>query len=165
VRGLDYYTRTVFEVVSGISGRRTRSLGGGRYDDLVGELGGQPVPGIGFAIGEDRLLSVLPESFRTQVTAAPPLVVVALGAAAEEEALRLAEEVRTGGRECLLESGRGLKAALKRADRLGARRVLLLGDDELAGGEVTVKDLAAGTQRRVRRDALAAAWEDGDGES
>jgi histidyl-tRNA synthetase len=157
VRGLDYYTDTVFEVAAQGLGAQDAILGGGRYDDLVGQLGGPRIPGIGFAIGEDRLLDVVPEAFRKRSVPAPALLVVPVGEVPAAEVLSLCEEIRQGGRRCLGElTGRSLKANLKRADRLGARYVLILGEEELASGSVTVRDLAAGTQRRVSRSDLEA---------
>jgi histidyl-tRNA synthetase len=162
VRGLDYYTDTVFEIVSRDLGAQDALCGGGRYDELVADLGGPRIPSIGFAIGEDRLIDVLPKAFREGVTAAPPVVVAAVGAGQERVALELAEQLRAAGIACELEAGgRSLKNALKRADRLGARWVALVGESEAAAGTATLKDLKAGGQREVPRGDLAAALEGG----
>jgi histidyl-tRNA synthetase len=155
VRGLDYYTRTVFEIVASGLGSQDAIVGGGRYDRLISDLGGPEVPGIGFAIGEDRLIDVLPEAFRRNVLPKPPVFVAALGGVDLGEALAVAEELRAAGVAAIAElASRSPKTALKRADRLGARLVILVGDDEQAAGEVTFKNLASGEQRRVPRSEV-----------
>ncbi len=159
VRGLDYYLRTVFEVVSPQLGTNTVLCGGGRYDRLISDLGGPAVPGVGFAIGEDRLVEVLPAGFRDTVLARPTLYVVPLGAAAEDRALELARGwVRAGVPVEIEITRRSLKAALKRADRDGFRAVAMVGDDELASGTATVRDLAAGSQTAVPFGDVPAWW-------
>ncbi|HVN75653.1 MAG TPA: histidine--tRNA ligase [Thermoanaerobaculaceae bacterium] len=159
VRGLDYYLRTVFEVVSPQLGASTVLCGGGRYDRLIADLGGPIVPGVGFAIGEDRLVEVLPAAFRDAVLARPALYLVPLGVAAEERALGLARDwVRAGIPVEIEITRRSLKAALKRADRDGFRAVAMLGDDELRAGTVTVRDLAAGSQTAVGAGDVPAWW-------
>jgi len=155
VRGLDYYTRTVFEIVSEGLGAQDAIVGGGRYDGLVEELGGPALPGIGFAIGEDRLIDVLPEAFAREVSTAPTVHVLSVGAVAVEEALAAAEVLRASGHAVVAEfGGRSLKSALKRADRSGARWVIIIGDDELAADEMTVRDLEVGEQTRIPHDEL-----------
>jgi histidyl-tRNA synthetase len=157
VRGLDYYTRTVFEITAAGLGAQDAIVGGGRYDRLVADLGGPAVPGIGFAIGEDRLLDVLPAAFRERAARRPAAFVVAVGGAGPEEAVAFAEELRQAGVAATAElAGRSLGAAMKRADRSGARWAALLGDDEVAAGEVTVKDLGGGSQERLPRSAAVA---------
>jgi histidyl-tRNA synthetase len=152
VRGLDYYTRTVFEITAGGLGSQDAVVGAGRYDRLISDLGGPEVPAIGFAIGQDRLVHILPEEFRRGVLPPPPVAVVVVGEVGFAEALDLAEALRARGVTAVPElSSRSLKAALKRADRHGSRFVLILGDEELAAGEVTVKDLRSGEQRRLPR--------------
>lgn len=152
VRGLDYYTRTVFEIVSEGLGAQNAIVGGGRYDGLISDLGGPEVPGIGFAIGQDRLIEVLPQSFRDQVVPPQPVLVVPVGEVSAAESLAVAEELRAAGLNATAElSGRSLGAALKRADKLNRRWVVLLGDEELAAGEVSLKDMDSGEQRRLSR--------------
>lgn len=152
VRGLDYYTGTVFEITAEGLGAQDAVCGGGRYDGLISELGGPEVPGIGFAIGEDRLLDVLPESFRERHLPPAPVLVAAVGGVDLGETLALAQELRAVGVDTSAElASRSVKNSLKRADRLGARVVLLLGDDELAAGEVTWKALSTGEQERLGR--------------
>ncbi len=155
VRGLDYYTRTVFEISSAALGAQDAILGGGRYDGLVSELGGAPEPGIGFAIGQDRLIDVLPDSFRSAVRPAAPVLVVPIGDETLVEALQLAEELRDGGLDVVTElRARAMKAALGRADRLGARWVVLVGTSELESGMITVKDFADNEQFETPRAEL-----------
>lgn len=158
VRGLDYYTRTVFEIEAAGLGAQNAIVGGGRYDGLVGEVGGADVPAIGFAIGLDRLIDILPESFQESVARAPSVVVVPAGSVSSLAALQLAEELRREGVAAESElGGRSVKAALRRADRSGAAAVVLLGDDELDSGQVTIKNFRSGEQIAVERTALAAA--------
>lgn len=157
VRGLDYYTKTVFEIVSESLGAQNAIVGGGRYDNLLADLGGPDLPGIGFAIGQDRLVESLPESFKEASVAAAAARVIAIDPVDRREAMALASELRRQGLGATVDFGGGrMKAALKRADRAGVRFVLLLGEDELAGGGVTCRDLRAGEQRFVSRDEIAA---------
>ena len=152
VRGLDYYTRTVFEIVSEDLGAQDAIVGGGRYDGLLAQLGGPDLPGIGFAIGEDRLVEVLPETTRLGAVPRAPALVIPVGAVGTGEVLELADEMRRQGLSAEAElSGRSLKAALKLADRRGCRFAILLGDEELVSGEVTLKQLATGEQWRIPR--------------
>lgn len=159
VRGLDYYLRTVFEVVSPELGANTVLCGGGRYDRLIADLGGPAIPGVGFAIGEDRLVEVLPAAFREAVLARPRLYVVPLGTAAQERVLELAVAwIRDGVPVEVEVAGRSLKAALKRADREGFRMVAMVGEDELRAGTVSVRDLAAGSQSSLELAAVPQWW-------
>ncbi len=159
VRGLDYYLRTVFEVISPKLGANTVLCGGGRYDRLIADLGGPAIPGVGFAIGEDRLIEVLPASFREAVLSQPRLYLVPIGDAAQERVLELARDwVREGVPVEIEVSGRSLKAALKRADREGFRVVAMLGDDELRAGLVSVRDLTAASQSTLQFAALPPWW-------
>ena len=164
VRGLDYYTRTVFEIVyrprSGEAGSRHVLCGGGRYDGLVEELGGASTPGVGFGLGVERLVATLEaEGLSVPFEPGRPPVVVfvgAVGAAGAVEGLRVARRLRRAGLVAvsdLLE--RSVKAQFKAADRLGARFVVLVGEEELAAGEATVRDLASGEQKRVPLDKVA----------
>jgi len=156
VRGLDYYTGTVFEIVSEGLGAQDAIVGGGRYDGLVEELGGHPLPAIGFAIGEDRLLDVLPRDLALELAPGAPITVVTAGNVATDEALSVAETLRGSGLAVTAELGtRSVKAALKRAHRSGSRWVVLIGEDEIAGGTVTVRDLGSAEQTQVSREELA----------
>jgi histidyl-tRNA synthetase len=147
VRGLDYYTRTTFEVTSGALGAQNSVLGGGRYDGLVKELGGPDVPGIGFALGMERLVLALPAP---AAEARCEVFLAALTPAALDRVLLLQRALRARGRRVLIDhEGRGLKSQMKRADKLGARVVALLGEDELARGEWMLRDMAGSRQEAV----------------
>jgi len=153
VRGLDYYTRTTFEILAGNIGAQNAILGGGRYDGLVKQLGGPDRVGIGFAAGIERLVLAMPEE--TRDGGRRPLFVAAMGDAARESALSLLRDLRRAGLEAHMEyEGRSIKSQMKRADRLQAAFALILGDDELASGAVSVKNMASGEQARVPRDAV-----------
>ncbi|MCU0293009.1 MAG: histidine--tRNA ligase [Thermoanaerobaculaceae bacterium] len=159
VRGLDYYLRTVFEVVSPRLGTNAVLCGGGRYDRLISDLGGPSLPGSGFAIGEDRLVDVLPEPFKERVLGARRLYLVPLGAPAQAEVLALAREWSRAGVTVEVElTGRSLKSALKRADKEGFAAVAILGDDELAGGVVAIRDLVASSQQVMAAAAVPDWW-------
>jgi histidyl-tRNA synthetase len=160
VRGLDYYTRTTFEAISTAVGAQSAVAAGGRYDGLVEALGGTAIPGTGFAIGVDRLaLALEATKFVSQADAA----LVALGDAAMRRAMTLAAEMRASGlRVELLSPGRGLKALLRRADRIGARYAVIIGDNELGRGTAMLRDLKTSTQSEVAQSDLIAALR-GDG--
>jgi histidyl-tRNA synthetase len=155
VRGLDYYTRTTFEVISTAVGAQSAVAAGGRYDGLVESLGGAAVAGSGFAIGVDRLVLALEAAkFVSHADAA----LVALGDAAMRRAMKLAAEMRRGGlRVEVLSPGRGLKALLRRADKIGARYAVIIGDNELARATAMLRDLKTSTQSEVAQDDLIAA--------
>ena len=148
VRGLDYYQRTVFEVVASGLGAQNAILGGGRYDGLVEALGGPSVPGIGFAIGMERLLAVVPPDRGRKGTT--DVVAVALGKEGWEGAVDLVRRLRRVGIRAVMPlRERPMGAQLKRADRLGARYALFIGANELASGQFGLKDLASGEQVTV----------------
>jgi histidyl-tRNA synthetase len=152
VRGLDYYTRTAFEIVSGALGAQNTVLGGGRYDGLVKDLGGPDLTGIGFALGLERLAMLVPavaEEGRCQVFLMP------LVPPAFDPALLAQRELRRAGVRALVDhERRGLKSQMKRADRLGARFAALLGEDELGRGVWTVRDLSGSSQEEVPQGRL-----------
>jgi histidyl-tRNA synthetase len=153
VRGLDYYTRTTFEILAGNIGAQNAILGGGRYDGLVKQLGGPDRVGIGFAAGIERLVLAMPEEAGGERRR--PIFVAAMGETARESALGLLRDLRRAGLEAHMEyEGRSLKSQMKRADRLKAAFALILGDDELAAGEVSVKDMSTSGQSRVARGAI-----------
>jgi histidyl-tRNA synthetase len=158
VRGLDYYTRTTFEFTvpdgSGL-GTQNAMLGGGRYDGLSEMLGGPKAPGIGFAIGEDRLILTLQAQAEEAAVQKMDVFIAPMGVERNAEALRLAQELRRAGLS--VEVGDGtfrLKKSFEAADKL-ARRMVILGEDEVASGILTVKDFAAGEQTKVPRSELA----------
>ena len=152
VRGLDYYMRTTFEVVHGSLGAQNSVLGGGRYDGLAESLGSKvPAPGIGFSIGEDRLvMSVEGE----QRPAALDLFIAALGDPALRHATLMAREYRLAG--CSVEVGEGkLKRSLETANKIGARHVLIIGDNEMSAGRYALKNMTSGEQLELTRDEIA----------
>jgi histidyl-tRNA synthetase len=159
VRGLDYYTGTTFEFVHDLLGAQSGIGGGGRYDGLMGEIGGQDITGIGFGIGLDRALLaveaegvVIPESFISD------LFIIPMGAAAKSTALKYAADLRAAGFKIELAFGdRALKTAMKMADKSGARYSLVIGDEEMASGVVEVKEMSSGSVNSVRLNALASA--------
>lgn len=160
VRGLDYYTRTVFEMVhTAPGGERVVCGGGGRYGDLIRELGGPPTEGIGFAMGLERLLSTMvAEGCPFPEEKECDLCLVSMGDAAGVTAFRLANALRGAGifAQCDL-MGRSVKAQMKYANKTGARYVIVLGDDELAKGEGMLKPMNGGEQRPVALEAEAIA--------
>jgi len=155
VRGLDYYTRTTFEFTHGGLGAQNALLGGGRYDGLSEAIGGPKAPGIGFAMGEDRLVLTL----LAQHEAAPELAhayIAPLGEGLNPAALALAKELRRQGLRIELgEGGFRLKKSFEAADKT-SRRIVILGEDELQSGILTVKTFATGMQTKVDRVELAA---------
>ncbi len=163
VRGLDYYTLTVFEVSAPGLGAQDAIVGGGRYDTLIEQLGGAACPAVGFAIGEDRLIEALRGSAKWPAPGYPRVHVIGIGVS-PAESLSLAEELREQTREMREErlrvsielGDRSLKAALRRASEQSRRFAVLLGASELAAGTATIKDLHSGEQRTVPRAELAA---------
>ena len=156
VRGLDYYTRTTFEFVHDGLGAQSAVGGGGRYDGLAEEIGGPALPGIGWALGVDRtVLALAAEGVVPAVPSLCEVFVVPLGDAARRRAVGLVAALRTGGVATDLAYGdRGLKGAMKAADRSGARYAVVLGDRDLAVGTAQLKDLRDGTQTAVPLDDL-----------
>jgi histidyl-tRNA synthetase len=156
VRGLDYYTRTVFEWTTDRLGAQSTVCAGGRYDGLVEQLGGRPTPAAGFAIGLERLIELLAIQGAASQPHQPELFVAVAQPTAQAAALQLAERMRDAGWRVTCHcGGSSLKSQLKQADRSGARLALLLGEDELARGQVQVKDLrGAGEQWSVAAGEL-----------
>src|SRR5450759_461253 len=149
VRGLDYYTQTTFEVLAGQIGAQNALLGGGRYDGLVKKLGGPDRVGNGFAAGVERLVLALPDAMALPEKR-PDVFIAALGEPARESALTLLRDLRRAGVNAQVEyEGRSLKSQMKRADRLKAPLVFILGEDELARGEVSVRRMATSSQESV----------------
>ncbi len=156
VRGLDYYTRTTFELVHDGLGAQSAVGGGGRYDGLAEAIGGPPVPGIGWALGVERtLLALRAEGLPAPTEPAPGVFVVPLGAEAKAFAVGLVGRLRAGGVASDLAYGdRGMKGAMKAADRSGATYAVVLGDRDLAEGVAQVKDLRDGSQTPVPLEKL-----------
>ncbi|MCW5942628.1 MAG: histidine--tRNA ligase [Fimbriimonadaceae bacterium] len=155
VRGLDYYTETVFEVHSERLGAQTALCGGGRYDDLVEELGGSPTPSVGVGIGIERALMVVEELGSLPVEEGPLAFAVAAGPETATFVRALARTLRDEGIACMVDVGeKSLKSQMKQVDRANARYALIVGESEVAGDRVTVRDLVSGTQSDVSRDEL-----------
>jgi histidyl-tRNA synthetase len=156
VRGLDYYTRTTFEITSPVLGAQNALCGGGRYDGLIEMLGGpKGIKGIGFALGEDRFIDAIVEAKTIDATRAVDVFIAWMGENAYSEAVRLARVLREAGRVVELPAEEmKFRKAFERADKISARYVLILGDDEIASKQVTVKRLADGSQERMAEGAL-----------
>ena len=159
VRGLDYYTRTAFEFTHGELGAQNALLGGGRYDGLSEAIGGPAAPGIGFAIGEDRFVMALApsEAAKRASSRAADCYLAPLGPGMNAQAARLGRELRAQNISVELgdESFR-LKKSFETAEKLGIRKVIIIGENEVADDQFTVKDLSSGEQQKVARGALAA---------
>lgn len=154
VRGLDYYTRTTFEVTSEHLGAQKAVAAGGRYDGLVEEFGGPPTPGIGFAIGMERLTTLLRDN-EGVVEPFPDVYIVPIGEKATKEAFLIAGRLRARGLWAEAGyDGSSLRSQLRKADRLSSRYVLILGDDELSSGRVKWKNLRDGSQGEVDINGL-----------
>jgi histidyl-tRNA synthetase len=154
VRGLDYYTRTTFEFQHGGLGAQNALLGGGRYDGLSEAIGGPRAPGIGFAIGEDRLVLTLQAQIEAAKATRADAYIAPMGESMNASALALARELRAA--RLRIELGDGsfrLKKSFETADKL-ARKIVILGEDEAASGILTVKDFATGEQTKVPRADL-----------
>jgi histidyl-tRNA synthetase len=152
VRGLDYYTRTVFEVQPRDEGGAQSALGGGgRYDDLIEELGGKPTPAIGFAVGMERIVLNLKEQGITPPALdAQGIYVAYVGDEAKAEAIKLTAELRSAGMPVCWSSGsKSLKAQMRQANALGAECAFIFGDDEVKSGTVMYRDLVEGEQWEV----------------
>ncbi len=155
VRGLDYYMRTTFEIVHGSLGAQNSVLGGGRYDGLAESLGSKiHSPGIGFSIGEDRLVMSVGGEGSTQVD----LFIASMGEAAFRHASLLVAELRRLGASVELPPEGKLKRLLELANKLGAKQTLILGDNEIQSGNYTLREMASGSQRTVKRDELISIW-------
>jgi histidyl-tRNA synthetase len=154
VRGLDYYTKTTFEIISSKLGAQDAILGGGRYDDMMKVFGGPDICGIGFAMGMERFLSVVPdEASRDRF-----LYLAYLGDEAKKKSMQLAREFRKADVECLVEyRERGLKNQMSRANKLGASWVLIIGEEELRKECYPLKDMASGKQQNLALDEIMAA--------
>ncbi len=157
VRGLDYYTRTVFEFVSRDIGAQGTVCGGGRYNDLVEEVGGKPTPAVGFGLGLERLLLVLENTGKlTAPLEVPDLFLVTVGDDAIKKVVFLASELRQKGIKTEYDLiGRGVKAQMKYADKVGARYVAVIGEDELVSLQAEIKNMATGESVKVAFEDFA----------
>lgn len=156
VRGLDYYTKTAFEFVTTKIGAQGTVCGGGRYDHLVEELGGPPIPGVGFGLGIERLL-LLMEANQIEIPEAekPEVFVAVVGEAAKAFGLKLCRQLRQKGVIAEMDTlARNIKGQFKYADRLGARYTLVIGEDELTKGVVSLKDMSRSEQREIAIDKI-----------
>jgi len=147
VRGLDYYTRTTFELVTGLLGAQSAVAAGGRYDGLISDLGGPSIPGIGFAMGLERVALLLQEE---SLSRRPDLFIAALGDGARERAFSLACELQRCGVAVELDyEGKSLKSQMRRSDKLRSRFTLIIGETELAKGTAMLKEMDSGDQFEV----------------
>ncbi len=154
VRGLDYYTRTAFEITTKLLGAQNAIAGGGRYDRLIKELGGPDIPGIGFAIGIERLISLLPmkdEEFATH----PHLFIAALGDEAQEFAYTLCNHLRIQGIRTEMDySGKSLKSQMRRSNKFNSRYTLILGEREIQEKKAELRNMKKGTQETLSLDNI-----------
>jgi len=154
VRGLDYYTRTTFEVLAGALGAQDAVAGGGRYDGLVEALGGPDQPGVGFAVGLDRLMELLSERSH-DFEKLPHLFIAALGANAQARTFPWMQELR--GKRVRTEMDfcdRSLKAQMRRANKLGASYVLIVGDREISEGRAVLRNLDTKEQQEISLEGV-----------
>jgi histidyl-tRNA synthetase len=159
VRGLDYYTGTTFEFVHELLGAQSGIGGGGRYDGLMAELGGQSLSGIGFGLGVDRaLLAAEAEGVINENSFVSDLFIIPLGDAAKEMAMKIAHHLRNANKSVEIAFGdRALKGAMKGADKSGARYVIVLGDSEISSATVELKEMKTGATSSVKIDSLISA--------
>ena len=156
VRGMDYYNRTVFEWVTDRIGAQSTIAGGGRYDGLFAMLGGKPTPACGFGLGMERIILTM-QAFGRTAAQEPHAFLVHAGEAASREAWRLAEAIRDAGLSCVLGAGGSFKSQMKKADASAAPFAIILGDDEVAAGKVTLKPLRGGGEQVLLSPAEAIA--------
>lgn len=157
VRGLDYYTRTVFEFVSTDIGAQGTVCGGGRYDGLIEELGGPHVPSLGFGLGTGRLLMLLEaQGIELPVPSGCDIYIAPMGENASYEAAAIVADLRAGGISAQTDVvGRSLKAQMKFADKIGAKYTMVLGDDEIASGKAKIKNMDSGEATETELEGLA----------
>ena len=156
VRGLDYYTKTVFEFVSGDIGAQSTVCGGGRYDGLIAQLGGPAVQSVGFAMGLERLMMVLTaQNAEFPPVASCDIYFVPMNSDAQIYATKLCSDLRSEGFEALSDiNGRGMRAQLKYANKIGAKFTCVLGDDEINGDTLRIKNMASGEETEVKKNSL-----------
>ena len=161
VRGLDYYTGTTFEFVHELLGAQSGIGGGGRYDGLMEQLGGQSLSGIGFGLGVDRaLLAAEAEGVIGSDSFVSDLFIIPLGETAKLQALTIASALRARGKKVEIAFGdRALKGAMKGADKSGAMHVIVVGDSEISSGTVLLKEMKSGAETSVKIDSLFEALE------
>ena len=157
VRGLDYYTKTAFEFITTKIGAQGTVCGGGRYDHLIEEIGGPDMPGVGFGLGKERLLMMMELSGHDFGGEKGPQIFLAwIGDEAREYSVRLLHELRSKGIRAEMDTReRNLKGQMKYANKLGAAYTAVIGEDEVASGEITLKNMETSEQTKVRREDLA----------
>jgi histidyl-tRNA synthetase len=162
VRGLDYYTKTVFEIQPADGGSQSALGGGGRYDDLIAMIGGKPVPGIGFAAGLERIvLNLKTQNIGVPPAARPVVYIACMGEDARVEAVKLAAALRSESISLLISSGdRSLKSQLRNANNAGVRYAAIIGGDEMKAGTAMVRNMETGEQQEMRPDELVAILKD-----
>ena len=151
VRGLDYYTRTVFEIQPQEEGAQSAIVGGGRYDDLIEELGGKPTPAVGFATGIERIiLNLVRQEAAMPPASGPAAFIASLGREARTEAVKLASELRSAGIGVVTAAGdRSLKSQLRQANSVGAAHAIIIGEEEVKAGSAVLRDMTANTQETL----------------
>jgi len=151
VRGLDYYTRTAFEIQPKAAGAQSTICGGGRYDDLIEELGGKPTPAIGFAIGIERIiLNLKKQDIPVPPLPRPQVFIAHMGDEARDEAIKLASQLRQSGIGIIVATGnKSLKAQLRQANTLGVRYAVIIGEEEVRSGTVALRDMTTARQKTV----------------
>ena len=151
VRGLDYYTRTVFEIQPEAAGAQSALCGGGRYDDLIEELGGKPTPAIGFAMGIERIiLNLKKQAMPIPPLSRPEVFIAHMGDEAKDEAIKLASRLRQAGTGVIMATGnKSLKAQLRQANNLGVRYAVIIGEEEVRSGTVTLRDMSSAEQKNI----------------
>jgi histidyl-tRNA synthetase len=155
VRGLDYYTRTTFEITSGQLGAQNVVAGGGRYDGLAESLDGPPVKGFGFGMGLERLIMSIPNAQDLAADIRPEYFIAPIGDAAFDHATLLARKLRAGGKRVYLDfDGRSLKSQMRLADKIRAKNVLIIGEEELKTGSLVLRDMATKEQRNVKQEEI-----------
>lgn len=160
VRGLDYYMRTTFEIITDRLGAQNAVGGGGRYDGLVRDLGGPDLPGIGFAIGMERLILLLQQQ-RSEPKRSPKVFIAMLGDRAKQEGFLIAQQLRSIGIETELDYAKpSLKSQMRRADKLSAQYVLILGDDEILTGVAQLRNMESKSQSTLPLDRVMSALRD-----
>ncbi|MBQ1252579.1 MAG: ATP phosphoribosyltransferase regulatory subunit, partial [Firmicutes bacterium] len=156
VRGLDYYTKTAFEIILTEIGAQSAICGGGRYDGLIRDIGGQDMPGVGFALGMERVFSALEASgIEIPVEKGADVYCVALGEKAREKAFSWVIELRRNGLKAEMDyMAKSFKAQMKAADRVNASYVVICGDNELENDAIIIKDMAASEQETVSQNKV-----------
>jgi histidyl-tRNA synthetase len=156
VRGLDYYTRTVFEILPQRQGSQSAIVGGGRYDGLIEQIGGKPTPAVGFAMGLERvILNIKEQGLDVPIPPGPRVYIAHVGTPARQTAVSLARRLRDAGVGVLASTGtKSFKAQLRQANSLGVRHTIILGDNEVEAGTAVVRDMARNEQSTLPQDEL-----------